>query len=172
MKNKKKRKNSLRGIVITLVVVALAGAGYWYYVSHPRPKDVSKAPSIGQQTKGEQGQDSTPNKDNNSDGENPETPQVLLEPIGNFVSSHEVEMNSLIASSCTTTSGADCVITFTKDGVTKSLAKQATDSEGSTFWEWTPKQIGLSPGDWTIEARATLHADSKSSKDASALTVK
>lgn len=172
MKNKKKRKNSKIRIAIILVVAALLGAGYWYYVSQPRPKDLSGSPSIGQQTKGEKGQDNDPVTGEKSQDKSSAPPRVLLEPTGNFASSHDVETGSLIASSCTTTSGATCVIVFMKDGSTKTLPAQKTDSEGSTFWEWTPKQIGLSPGEWIIEARATLNGETKSSKDASALTVK
>ncbi len=170
MKNKKKRKNNKIGTIITLVVVALAGAGYWYYASQPKPKDLSTSRSIGQSTKGETGQsDDSPSGETKQDG--PTTPKKLLEPSGNFVSSHEVEMNSLVASSCETTSGAKCAINFTKDGVTKSLSTQGTDSEGTTFWEWTPKQIGLTPGEWVIEAEASLGTEVKTAKDAEVLRI-
>ncbi len=170
MKNKKKRGNKKLGVIITLAVVALLGAGYWYYASHPKPKDLSTSRSIGQSTKGETKQPDDSGS-NETKHDKPTTPKKLLEPSGNFVSSHEVETNSLIASSCETTSGAKCVINFTKDGVTKSLNAQGTDSEGATFWEWTPKQIGLTPGDWTIEAEASLGTDTKISKDAEVLRI-
>lgn len=162
LKNKK--------LVITFIfILALLGLVGWWYSQRERPRELEDAKSIGQQTKGETQQGvQTPKPGKKDEGD---SSQTLLEPSGNFVSSHEAGMNSLVASSCVTTSGAICTISFTKSGVTKTLPSQTTDREGAAFWEWTPKQVGLSPGEWTIEAKANKSGQDKTAKDAEVLKV-
>lgn len=140
------------------------------------------SPTIGQQTKGEvpteqQGEPQTdqaevsPKDSQKAVGNSPGTAVEIKDIAGNFVSSHEVGRDSRMASSCVTSPGVKCTITFIKDGVNKSLNEQVTDREGAAYWEWTPKQIGLSAGEWKIEARAWNDSNSKTAPDALTLKV-
>jgi hypothetical protein len=141
----------------------------------------SPSPTIGPQTKGEipddSGQEDTETPDGqsdsggtkrNSDGSTPS--KTLFAPSGNFVSNHNPNMSgkpapNLIQSVCVTTPGATCTITFTKDGTTKSLPNQTADGEGATYWDWKLQDIGLSAGEWKIQAKATLNGQTKTTDD-------
>jgi len=119
---------------------------------------------------------STYPSDNKTPGStNPQTPttEQPLTPTGNFVSAHHnIPQNASLASSCVTSAGATCEIVFTKDGVTKSLPTQKTDSGGGTYWQsWKPQDIGLTPGSWHITARATLGNQTSSADDAQTLDI-
>lgn len=100
----------------------------------------------------------------------------LLAPSGDFVSNHRPNLSgspapNLITSTCTTTPGASCTITFTKDGIRKSLPSQVTDRGGSTYWTWKIQDIGLTTGTWKIQAIASLNDETKTATDAMDLTV-
>ena len=89
-----------------------------------------------------------------------------------LVSAHQVQLNTYINSVCSTVSGATCAITFTSNGITKSLPSEVTDLTGSAYWNgWTPQQYGLTPGSWKITATATLNGQSSSASDAMLLQV-
>lgn len=99
---------------------------------------------------------------------------ALAAPTGTFVSDHHVRLGASVGltSVCNTTPGAECQITVTKDGVTKSLLAETTDAGGAAYWnDWTPQSIGLSVGSWQVKATATLGHQSKTALDALALTV-
>ena len=97
----------------------------------------------------------------------------LLDPSGNFVSAHKnVPVSSVLSSVCNTTPGANCVITFTKGNMTKSLPKKVADQSGAAFWDsWSLSDIGLTSGTWAVAAIATLDNNSKTVSDALELTV-
>jgi len=102
----------------------------------------------------------------------PSNTTTLLVPTGDFVSAHHISQSSALTSVCNTTPGATCTIVFTKDGDSKSLTAQTTDSNGSTYWNnWTPQGKGLAPGTWQIQAIATLNGQSKTASDAMNLVV-
>lgn len=135
--------------------------------------------SASQETKGEpsssNGTNSTKTQSdasqNTSPGDNKATPSSttnLVAPAGTFVSNHRPSLsaNDGQSSNCTTSAGATCQITFTKDGATKSLAAQTTDRAGTTYWSWKPQDIGLSVGTWKIQAVATLNGQTKTADDA------
>lgn len=110
----------------------------------------------------------------NPGGENSNV--ALLAPSGDFVSNHHPNLggspapNSL-SSVCNTTPGASCVISFTKDGITKSLASQATDRGGAAYWNWTLQEAGLTVGSWKVTAMAALNGKTAASSDAMELVV-
>lgn len=121
---------------------------------------------------------STEQEDNKSDsggGNN----QVLLapDPSNGFVSNHHPNLSghpapATLTSVCTTTPGARCTITFTKDGVTKSLPTQTTDRGGSAYWnDWSLQSIGLTAGSWQIKAVATLGSQTEAATDSMDLVV-
>jgi hypothetical protein len=103
---------------------------------------------------------------------------TLIAPTGNYVSNHglngsSVTYNSQESSSCSTTPGATCQITFTQNGAQpKQLPAEQTDEGGITYWNnWTPASIGLTSGSWQIEAIATLNGQTKTATDALDLVV-
>ena len=145
---------------------------------HKRPQ----LPTAGPATKGEINKpprvqtetEKTATKDDQSKNEEVtsgvDTNVPLAEPSGTFVSNHHPNLGgkpapNQIQSVCTTTSGAKCSIVFTKDGVTKSLPAQMTDSEGTTYWTWKLQDIGLTAGSWHVEAKATLGSQTKTASD-------
>lgn len=104
------------------------------------------------------------------------TTAALISPSGNFVSNHRPNLSGNPApasetSVCTTTPGASCSITFTKDGITKSLTPQTTDRGGSAYWNWKLQDIGLTGGSWHIQAIASLGDQTKTADDALNLQV-
>jgi hypothetical protein len=139
-------------------------------------------PTAGPATKGEInkpprvqfGSDKNENKETSSGGADSQSGVdvnvPLVAPSGTFVSNHHPNLGgkpapNQIQSVCTTTSGAKCAIVFTKDGVTKSLPAQMTDSEGTTYWTWKLQDIGLTAGTWHVEAKATLGTQTKTASD-------
>jgi len=182
---------------VVLAVVALLVVGTTLKLTvfnHQAPQQNSKNPTTltgSQNTKGEAstGQKPLPSKekpqtDNTTsaftkqpgDQKSNNVPNAsLVVPSGDFVSNHDPGENDsqLIETSvCNTTAGATCQITFTKDGVTKSLPAQVTDRGGSTYWDnWAPSDVGLTAGSWKIQAVASLNGQTKSASDAIPLVV-
>lgn len=141
--------------------------------------------SAGQNTKGQPKQSpSTTNTNKNessqgggdSNATNSTTkqsaPVFLQPPSGDFVSAHNVQMSSILTSVCNTTPGANCYIKFEKNGTTRVLTTETTDEGGSAYWnQWTPADVGLSPGTWQVQAVATLGGQTKSTNDAKDMTI-
>lgn len=183
----KRKMNKKVIIAIVVVVVCLAAGGFWYW--HKQHSKFVPAPSSSSETKGEvntgsniaspaaaSGSSNSSQSPSNSSSPtsketNPNTNATLVAPSGNFVSSHHVSLGDTLASDCTTTTGATCQISFTKDGVTNSLDTRTTDKGGSAYWAWKPQDIGLSAGTWKIKATATLNGKSLSTDDALNLEV-
>lgn len=90
----------------------------------------------------------------------------LTAPYGQFVSNHHpASVNTAESSVCSTSSRATCIISFTMGGHTISLPAKTTNGSGSAAWSWTPKQLGLSSGSWSVTATAKLSSQQKSAKD-------
>ena len=152
-------------------------------------KRTMTAPSASQYTKGETGsstsstgtsstQSSTSvgSQQYGSQKNTGDDTSTLITPSGLFVSNHHPNLSGSpapneINSVCTTTPGATCRIEFTKDEVTKSLSSQVTDAGGSAYWNWKLQDIGLTQGEWTVTARATLGSQSATAQDALKLDV-
>ncbi len=102
---------------------------------------------------------------------------VVITPSGNFVSDHHPNLSgspapNTLTSVCNTTPGAACQISFTMDGVTKSLPSQTTDSGGSTYWtNWKLQDVGLTAGTWKVQATASLDGQTQTAYDAMDLVV-
>ena len=130
----------------------------------------------GQETKGER--DLTPQETTKDKNDEPSsgTSDEFKEPSGSFVSNHRPNLSgtpapNTVQSVCVTTPGATCTITFTKDGVTKSLPPQATDRGGASYWTWKLQDIGLTVGAWEIQAKATMNSKVKTTNDSMSLEV-
>lgn len=183
-----KRSNPRRGIFLVAALLIVSLLGYELAASgvlqrYFAPKHTSPATTAGQYTKGESPSPAnTSPQSNTQPGDNKSTTgagdpnAVLLDPTGNFVSTHHISLSgasgtATLQSTCNTTPGATCQITFTKDGVVKSLPKQTTDRGGATYWNWKLQDIGLSEGSWQVTAIAALGSQSKNANDALALEV-
>lgn len=188
-----KRKMNKK-LLITLIIVGVCivvGGGYYWYKKHQK---FVPSPSSNSETKGEVNPSNetaggnsgnTPSTNGTGSAQNPSsgsgdtsnknsssgTNVKLVAPDGTFVSSHHVSMDVTIASNCTTTPGATCQISFTKDGTTKSLDSRTTDKGGGAYWSWKPQDIGLTSGSWKVKATATLNGKSLSADDALNLEV-
>jgi len=108
-------------------------------------------------------------------GDNKTTPSIsatLITPTGTFVSNHHPSDTSQTETSvCNTTTGATCQIVLTQGDLVKSLAAQTTDRGGVAYWTWTPKEVGLSSGNWSVQAKATLGSQVKTADDAINLVI-
>lgn len=109
-------------------------------------------------------------------GGNGTSSATLTAPTGNFVNTHQPSLSTQMFSSCVTSVGATCQITFTNTDSGKTIPvssqPQAVDSSGTAYWNWSPQQIGLSPGTWKITATAALSGQTKSASDAMNLEIK
>lgn len=98
-------------------------------------------------------------------------------PTGSFLSSHRLSVSgdgglpTDARSVCHTSPGATCVIDFTMGGTTKSLAAQPVDASGTTAWDWSPSDIGLTPGHWEVRIVAENAAGRQSVDEAIGLDV-
>ena len=175
----------IAGAVFALILVACAlyatdHLPFWNRhkpVSSPTSKtsDTSTKGESSDNTSGQSG-DQNSNGSTKNDGTSASGP--LLIPSGTFVSSHHISLSNnpsgsgYVTSTCTTTPGATCQITFTKDGVVKSLPAETTDAGGSAYWNnWQPGDYGLSSGSWTITAVAKSGDQTKTATDALTLEV-
>lgn len=93
-------------------------------------------------------------------------------PSGNFVSNHQPRLDDTVLSTCTTTPAVKCNMTFTKDGVSKSLGEKTTDSDGAAYWTWKPRDVGLTAGSWQITVTAGSGDKTSSANDEVKLEVK
>ena len=74
---------------------------------------------------------------------------------------------------CVTSPNAECEITFTLNGTTKSLGKKQADATGAVYWSsWKLQDIGLTVGDWTITATATQNGQTSTTTDPNKLQVR
>lgn len=179
-------KKKLAAISLLLVVIALATVLLQtqglinLFGKHTQPGTANSY------TKGQQSQNSQkPTTDSGGSGSNSGEPSgnqkspvstALLAPYGNFVSDHNPNLSgtphpNLMNSTCSTVPGATCQITFTKDGITKSLAIETTDAGGSAYWSWKLQDIGLTSGSWQVQAIARLGNQTKTTTDALLLKI-
>ncbi len=123
--------------------------------------------------------DSSANKQpNTSNSQTQPNGASLIKPYGTFVSNHAPSLKnengvpSAEQSICQGTPGANCYISFTKNGSVKNLPIQKLDSSGSTQWNWDVKKSGFNVGEWKITAVSTLNGKTYSTTDALNLSVK
>jgi hypothetical protein len=179
---KTRKKLILMGLVAALAVIILLEITNTTYLFHEEKTEAPVTSGAGSLDKG-MNSSSSPSPqpqnqptDNKSTGSNPSpaptssTPPKT--PYGNFVSSHHIPLSAGEQSACNTTPGASCTITFSKDGVSKSLPAKTVDNNGSAIWShWTPSEIGLGAGSWKIVATATLNDQKVNAEDHDPLEV-
>lgn len=106
----------------------------------------------------------------------PSSDTTLLEPNGTFVSNHRPNLSGSprpndMQSSCVTTPGVSCRITFTNGAIVKSLPTRTTDAGGGAYWQWKLQDIGLTAGVWRVDAIASSGSQTKSVSDTIELVV-
>jgi hypothetical protein len=161
--------------ILLCIVVILEVTNVTHFFHHQNPN-----PTASSYTKGEPGSDSQTsagNEQGESDSGSDKTTgssTELLKPSGQFVSNHKPGQNGSPVSEqsvCNTTPGATCEIRFQKGSVIKSLPSHTADAGGAAYWTWTPDEVGLTAGNWTVTAVASLNGKSLSSADSLALEV-
>lgn len=189
VKKKRLAHNKVFWLIVAVIVLLLVGGGIAYQ-HHRSEKNKTTTPvtprPITDKTKNSAPQSSTKPSDNSTNAKNgasttpantqgtPMSSLPVTKPSGSFVSNHKPGQNNSPldeASVCNTTANINCQITFTKDGVTKSLPVKITDSAGAAYWSWTPQSIGLTTGNWTVTAVATNTQQTESTADTLALQV-
>jgi cytoskeletal protein RodZ len=193
MKKKLHRKNlMIRGGVVAFAVLLVAAVSVWWWHGHNKntPSQASVKTSTYTQTPNKSNSSSsgkqpapdavipnpTPNPTPNvPGGTTNSTPGTLAAPTGTLVSNHSPSLSDANrnqeVSVCNTTPGASCEITFTLNGVTKSLGVKTADDKGTASWDWTPQSVGLTVGSWQIQAIATWHGQTMTGKDSIKLSV-
>ncbi len=176
------RKTRLLVIIVScLVVVISVSAWVWHQKTKPHDDPTRTTSQKGEPVVEDKTEGSSviPAAENNekSEGTTPSSDTTLEEPTGSFVSNHHPNLGGSpapnnIQSSCTTTPGAKCTITLTKNGTTKSLGEKTTNDDGSAYWDWKLQDVGITEGSWQVTATANLNGQTKSATDPIALEVK
>lgn len=198
MRNKKQnatipKKGNYKRILIVLFCVLLLGVGVVTALELSNRinlfnKGIPENSTQSEFTKGETSPEPGSNNSGSDTGEDENAPQpsknegspepasgsvAPTAPEGNFVNTHTVSLRSSarMTSTCNTTPGATCSISFKKDGITKTLQAKEVDSGGAAYWNWTLSELGLTEGEWTIVAEARNGSSSVTSLDALNLKV-
>ncbi len=179
---KSPKHSKLPYVIGAVVLLVIAGSLYAYHV-HIKKKPIA---TVNQYTKGitNQRNSSLPaSKQATNAAGSPSDSKTggvasaaLVTPTGNFVSNHHPNLGgspapNSMTSVCNTSPGANCRISFTNGGTSKSLSAQVTDAGGATYWNWKLQDIGLTAGDWRISATSSLNGQTLSSTDPMTLTV-
>ena len=194
MRLQKENKNKKKRIILAAVAVVLIGgavASFFIWkntlsdqdkptiktqtgekaVSDPDvPGGILEPGETSENVSANSGKEPTPDQSTISQGETPQAPS------GTFVSNHRPHLSgqptpNTETSTCTTTPGTTCKITFTNGGTIKELPAQKTDAYGNTHWDWSLQSIGLTVGTWKVKAISTNGSLSASSTDSIDLVV-
>lgn len=176
-------------VAVVAIAILIIGGAVFYFTSHKSSsKTTSTTPGTNfttnsktgnQSTKGEAPTPIQPTPSSkgigSETGGNGTSSAAPTTPTGNFVNTHQPSLTTQMFSSCVTTVGATCQVTFTNTStgavVPVSSQPQLVDSSGSAYWSWTPKQIGLTAGTWKITATATLNNQTQTASDATNLEI-
>jgi len=154
-------KKSVFIILITILVVFILSG--FFISSENNSKSINKSSNSSNMAQSKQNSPGSTSTNNTS--------AAPITPSGTFVSSHQANSDSQELSTCNTSSGATCSITFTNSSEKKSLSAKQTDSNGAVYWSWTPSSLGLNTGSWQVSASATMNGRSVSTKDPKTLEV-
>lgn len=176
--NKTNKNNNKRTIYLSAIIgLALLLILSYIYFNRPFRKHVSNIPSttsLGKPVSSTSNSGPKPNKTDNtplSSGTN----TTLLKPWGNFISNHfpgQNDTSNAETSTCNTTPGAICYISFVNGSQKRYLEKKVADANGAVIWNWDVKQAGFSAGSWEVSAIATLNGQELISKDSLQLKIK
>ena len=187
MKLKTAHTKNKKVLIITIIVLLLAALmfGVYAYKSQTLKDETSQQSTSEDETENtsDSSVPSTTQTKPDKDGSNEETEAIVpdsgvmpVAPAGTFVSNHYPNIDgspapSTLSSTCTTSPGVQCKISFTKGAITKSLGVHTTDVNGNTSWEWNINEIGLDVGEWSVVAVAINGDKTASSTDSIKLTI-
>lgn len=157
-------------ILVILTVTELTNVTHFFHHS----KSPAIIPTINQSESSSESINPSDQSQKNAETSKGTSSTELLSPYGALISNHRPGQNGsdlIEVSQCITTPGASCYLKFSKDGVVKTLPLKSTDSTGSVFWQWSVKDAGLTSGNWSITAVATLGSQTKSTTDQISLEV-
>jgi hypothetical protein len=168
-------------IVPVVAIVVIGGSVAWYLMtksSDTSSNEPTKTSFVGSTNDNKTAPDQKSKQSISSDGSNSSSstgtkPQI---PNGTFVSNHHPNIDNEPApsnenSTCITSVGATCRITFTKGTTVKSLPSKTVGSTGAVIWNWKVQDIGLTAGEWKITAIASNGSLTSSASDPLVLTV-
>jgi hypothetical protein len=168
----------LAAVVVACISLAILEYTNTTYIFHDRPVTHETQPNTPGRTANPntKGEAASPNTDGTATDPDKGTANPgnvnLLTPSGNFVSNHRPKDNRADQQAvCVTTPGASCEIIFTNGSTTRSLPAQTTDRGGATYWTWSPVSANLTAGSWKVQAKATLHDQTKTASDATNLEI-
>lgn len=188
MRISKPQKRSRLSLIITIILLVLVAAAISYYyfqkkaadqrqqqygsstttptenVSTPSSSTTSSSSSGGSITSSKDASTSTTTAPSIDTSVTPQTP------VGTFVSNHRPNLSGSPApntmnSTCRTTLGAVCTISFTNGETTVSLPEKTTDANGNVSWDWKLQDINIGKGSWTVKAVAKNGSKTAESTD-------
>lgn len=186
MKQISSKKSPVKKIVIVVLILLVLGSVTYFLLSKTilHPNDYGSAQT-------------TPNTDTpaaqtdqgvgaiiaDKDTKKPPSPTPVdkttkpTTPTGTFVSNHSPSLSggtspSTLNSTCTTTPGVSCQISFTSGSTTLYLPAKTTDGAGNASWDWNVNDIGLSVGTWEVTATAKNGSQTATATDPLLLRVK
>lgn len=184
--NKKTNSTTGKKVLISLIVVivlAVIGYGTYAYTNSTWPFSPSTEETAGTPSGNSDKQPDNEGGISNTKGADPDAPTPDLDddvkpskPTGEFVSNHSPNLSgspapNKMSSTCKTTPGAKCQISFQKGSTIKSTPAQSTDSDGNVSWTWDLQDIGLTEGSWDITAIAINGSKKSKASDSMQLVV-
>jgi hypothetical protein len=186
-KKQTKRSNYRIWWMVLIVIAVISLGAFWYHKKHSNTSPIvhtnngtiTANPNVPGGTNPNPTTGSSASKDQagNTPATAPNSGVQPATPTGQFVSNHQPNLSgsptpNTETSTCTTTPGAECKITFTKGTVVKSLPAQNTDENGNTIWSnWNLQSVGLTAGSWQVAAVAFNGSKTASATDATTLVV-
>lgn len=164
-------------VAVVIVILELTNVTHFFHKAPVPPHTASEYTKGEPLTNATNNQTSTGSNSTSSSSKSAASPHdtTLVQPTGDFVSSHHASLSSSSggqeSSTCNTTPGASCVIKFSQGSVTKSLPAKTADSGGAAYWTWTPSDVGLTTGSWKVTAVAILGSQQSTATDALTLEV-
>jgi hypothetical protein len=81
----------------------------------------------------------------------------LAAPSGQLLNTQTVSLSSGpdLESICQTIANASCDIRLTQGSVTKYVGAQTTGSNGMVIFDWNAATVGLTTGQWSVQAVVT-----------------
>jgi len=162
----KSHKRLYLAILVAALVVGVGAALAWHASRHnaktatvtpatsstPAPSPKVTGTASGQQYA------ATSNGSSSSSGQ-------LVAPTGQLLNLHTVSLaaNPNMESVCITIADASCNIQFTQGSTVKSVGAKSTGSSGNVLFDWTPQGVGLTTGQWTVQAVVTQNGQTGTS---------
>jgi cytoskeletal protein RodZ len=153
-----------RNLVILVVLLIMVGGGLLLWNS-TRTASKTNAPSAStksttggsKQYSSTQATPSTPSSTSTSTSSTTAASTSLAAPSGQLLNVQTVSLSSGpgLESVCQTIANASCDIRLTQNDTTKYVGAQSTGSNGMVIFDWNAKSVGLTSGQWNVQAVVT-----------------